>query len=162
LEQTAGEGEVVLGDITRRLVGDLATCEEMPALVLKGKSEPVPAHRLVDVAASGTAHVRHTLPLVGRSSELDALRASFATVVENERAARVTLMGDAGVGKSRLTHEFLLGVNDTAEVLAGNCLAYGDGITFWPLLRIVQAPRASGGGRRRHGAAPRDARHRPE
>jgi class 3 adenylate cyclase/tetratricopeptide (TPR) repeat protein len=138
LEQVAADGDVVLGDITRQLVGDLAVCDALTPLVLKGKSEPVPAHRLVSISTSGAAHVRHTLPLVGRAAELDALRATFATVVHEGRGARTTLVGDAGVGKSRLTHEFLDGLAGEADVLSGNCLAYGDGITFWPLLRVVQ------------------------
>jgi class 3 adenylate cyclase/tetratricopeptide (TPR) repeat protein len=138
LEQTAGPGEVLLGDLTRRLVGSAAEAVAIAPLALKGKAEPVPAFQLVRVVATGVASRRHDLPLVGRDVELDALRETFQATVLEQRGARVTLIGDAGVGKSRLTHEFLTEAARTARVVHGNCLAYGEGITFWPLLRVVQ------------------------
>ena len=77
--------------------------------------------------------------MIGRDRELAAMHAVFESSVASGRAARLTVVGDAGVGKSRVTHEFLEQAGRTARILHGNCLAYGDGITFWPLLRIVQA-----------------------
>ena len=77
-------------------------------------------------------------PLVGRDAELDLLKATFeeATV---ERACRVvTVIGAAGVGKSRLTTEFVNSVGTRATVASGRCLSYGEGITFWPLAEILR------------------------
>jgi class 3 adenylate cyclase len=138
LEQTAADGEVVLGDSTRRLVGDAVETELLPPLTLKGKSEPVPAHRLVRVSQTTAGRPRHEHRLVGRDRELDELRGALRACAGGGRAQRITLIGDAGVGKSRLTHEFLGEARREARVVQGNCLAYGDGITFWPLLRVVQ------------------------
>lgn len=138
LEQTAGAGEVILGDLTRRLVGDAAEVAPLAPLTLKGKAEPVPAYRLLRMTGAGGTSRRHNLPLVGRDRELASLRAEFAAVARARRGARMTLIGDAGVGKSRLTHEFLQTARQDARVVQGQCLAYGDGITFWPLLRVVQ------------------------
>jgi class 3 adenylate cyclase len=137
LEQTAAAGEVILGDLTRRLVGDAADVAPLEPLALKGKANPVPAYRLVRVTGAGGTSRRHNLPLVGRDQELEALQAQFRSVAGGRRGARFTLIGDAGVGKSRLTHEFLVDVRKSARVIQGQCLAYGDGITFWPLLRVV-------------------------
>ena len=103
LEQTAAAGEVILGELTRQLAGDSAETEAIAPLALKGKAEPVLAYRLVRVAALGRSARRHDLPLVGRDREFAVLRDSFREVTERGRAARVTLIGDAGVGKSRLT-----------------------------------------------------------
>ena len=138
LEQTAAEGQVILGELTRRLVGDAAEAEAIAPLTLKGKTEPVPAYRLVRIAAAGTASRRHDLPLVGRDPELEELRRIFRAVAHEGRGDRTTVVGDAGVGKSRLVHEFLAEAANTARVVQGQCLAYGDGITFWPFLRVVQ------------------------
>ncbi len=136
LEQTAAAGEVILGELTRRLAGEAIDVETLEPLTLKGKAEPVPAFRLVRVARAAAGR-RHDLPLVGRDDELAALRSAFEHTVRSADARRVTLIGDAGMGKSRVTHEFLAGLGDAARVLHGNCLAYGQGITFWPLLRVV-------------------------
>jgi class 3 adenylate cyclase/tetratricopeptide (TPR) repeat protein len=137
LQQAAAPGEVVLGPLTLQLVGDLATCEPLAALTLKGKSTEVRAFRLVSVAVTGTAR-SYALPLIGRAAELEALHVAFATALSSQRATRATIVGDAGVGKSRLTHEFLSQLGPATVVLRGNCLSYGDGITFWPLLVVVQ------------------------
>ena len=67
------------------------------------------------------------------------LRAAFAAAVEGRRFHTVTIVGDAGVGKSRLTREFLASVGEDAYIVRGRCLPYGRGITFWPLVEIVRA-----------------------
>ena len=139
LQQAAAPGEVILGGLTRRLIGELTTCEALAPLTLKGKAEEVQAYRLLSVTAPGTITGRHALSLIGRAAELQALRDTFAAAVSSQRATRATIVGDAGVGKSRLTHEFLSNLDRTGLVLHGNCLSYGDGITFWPLLLVVQA-----------------------
>jgi class 3 adenylate cyclase len=138
LEQTASTGEVILGELTRRLAGDALEAEAIAPLTLKGKAEPVPAYRLIRVTASGAGSRSHELPLVGRDTELEELRRLFREAIHERRGARITVIGDAGVGKSRLVHEFLVEAEGSARVVQGQCLAYGDGITFWPMLRVVQ------------------------
>ena len=78
-------------------------------------------------------------PLVGRDDEIDLLQSIYGRVASERRPHLVTLYGDAGVGKSRLTREFLEGIGDRALVLHGRCLPYGEGVTFWPLAEILKA-----------------------
>lgn len=137
LAQQAGHGDTIVGEMTRRLVGGAATTAALEPVRLKGRVERVMAHRLLAVPRSASGRV-HGLPLVGRDEELAALRRLLRTVVRRQQGRRVTVVGAAGVGKSRLIHEFLTEAGRTARVLRGRCLAYGDGITLWALLEIVQ------------------------
>jgi class 3 adenylate cyclase len=140
LEQAAGSGEILLGPVTTRLVGHAATLEAVEPLALKGKAEAVPASRLVDVTRDSPAIVRRLdAPIVGRDAELSALEAAFEQTRDQRRCRLVTILGPAGVGKSRVTREFVRRVGDRAQVLQGRCLAYGEGITFWPLAEVVKA-----------------------
>ena len=138
LEQAAGEQEVLLGELTYRLVRDSVEVVEVEPLVLKGKAEPVPAYQLVRVKESGDVEVRHGAPLVGRERELEMLESIFEEAVTTRSARLATLVADAGVGKSRLTAEFLEGISTRAFLLSGRCLPYGDGITFWPLAEALK------------------------
>ena len=137
LEQTAAVGEVVVGGQTAALVGGGATLEPREPLTLKGKSEPVQAFRVRDVAAAGPARGLEA-PMVGRDSELARLQALLGEA-RRERATRFAVVtGDAGVGKSRLVAELTAAAAaNGALVLRGQCLSYGEGITFWPVVEIV-------------------------
>ncbi len=140
LEQAAGEREVLLGELTYRLVRDDVEVEEVEPLELKGKSEPVPAYRLVGVRdPADTEDGRGGAPLVGRSEELAALTSALDEAAATRLARLVTVVGDAGVGKSRLTTEFLDAVAGRALAVSGRCLPYGDGITFWPFAEAVKS-----------------------
>ena len=139
LEQTAGAGEVLLGELTYRLARRAVTAEPVEPLVLKGKEKPVPAYRLVDVAANGSTRIgRAAGALVGRRDELAALRQELAAAVAEDTCRLVTVLGEPGIGKSRLTLEFLASVEPEARVLTGRCLSYGEGITYWALGEIVR------------------------
>jgi tetratricopeptide (TPR) repeat protein len=139
LEQAAGEREVLLGELTYKLVRDAVEVEPVEPLELKGKSEPVPAYRLVSVAETGEGWTRRRdAPMVGREAELELLVSKFHEAVATRSPRLVTVIGDAGVGKSRLNDEFLHTVSRGARVLRGRCLSYGDGITFWPLVEAVR------------------------
>ena len=107
LEQAAGEQEVLLGELTYRLVRDSVEVMEVEPLTLKGKAEPVPAYQLVRVKESGDVELRRGAPLIGRAEELATLESIFDEAVTTRSARLVTLVADAGVGKSRLTAEFL-------------------------------------------------------
>src|ERR687891_675672 len=104
----------------------------------KGKSRPVPAYRLVRVHDDAERPRRLDSPIVGRVDELARLQASLAEVVAERRCRLVTVVGAAGVGKSRLIDEFVRSLDTDAAFLRGRCLAYGDGITFWPLAEAVR------------------------
>lgn len=138
LEQAAPENQIYLGETTWRLVRDAVEVEAVEPLELKGKAQRVPAYRLVAAEGLDGLVRRHDRPLVGRDAELAAVAALYDEV-RRERAARiVTLIGDAGLGKSRLVREVIDRVVHGARVLAGRCLPYGDGITFWPLLGMLR------------------------
>jgi predicted ATPase len=138
LEQAAPAGEVLIGQSTYRLVRDSAEAVQVEPLTLKGKPQPVPAYRLLSVAA-GSGSTRSTdLPLVGRARELAALGAEFRRSVAGPECRLVTLLGEAGIGKSRLIEEFVRSLADDVMVLRGRCLSYGDGITFWPLAEVLR------------------------
>jgi class 3 adenylate cyclase/tetratricopeptide (TPR) repeat protein len=136
LEQAAGPGEVLIGTETYRLVRDAVGVEKVPPLDLKGKAVPVAAYRLlrIDTAAEGVAR-RLDSPLVGRQRERERLRADFERVVSERTCQLFTLLGPAGVGKSRLVLDFLESAD--VRVVRGRCLPYGEGITYWPLVEVV-------------------------
>ena len=137
LEQAAGAGEVLLGAETAALVRDAVETEELE-LELKGKSEPLVAHRLVSLQAQAPAFARRfDAQLVGRERELRRLQEAFGQAGEDRSCQLFTLLGTAGVGKSRLTAEFI-GSVDGARVVRGRCLPYGEGITYWPVIEVLK------------------------
>ncbi len=138
LEQAAGAGEVLLGEATQRLVRDAVSVSPVDLLELKGKSERVPAFRLLDVLTDTAGHERHLdSPMVGRTKQLEMFRRAHERVRDERTSQLFTLLGPAGVGKSRLVNEFLAGVGDST-VLRGRCLSYGDGVTYYALGEIVK------------------------
>jgi class 3 adenylate cyclase/tetratricopeptide (TPR) repeat protein len=139
LEQAATPGEVLIADATLRLVRDAVVTDAVAPLDLKGKSEPVTAHRLLAVHA-GAAGIARRLdsPLVGRQRPLAQLLQAFEDVVADRVCHLFTILGPPGVGKSRLVQEALVSLAERATIVRGRCLSYGEGITFWPLVEIVR------------------------
>ncbi|HEX8939834.1 MAG TPA: adenylate/guanylate cyclase domain-containing protein [Candidatus Limnocylindrales bacterium] len=138
LEQAAPAGGILLGDATYGLVRDAVEVEPVEPLRLKGKAEPVIAHRLVAVRGVEGRARRHSAPLVGREAELAALLAAYHRSVVQNGPRLVTLLGDAGIGKSRLVREFERRVGAEATLLRGRCPAYGEGITFAPIIEMLR------------------------
>ena len=137
LEQGAEPGTTLLGEATYRLVRDAVIAEPVDPLTAKGKSEPLTAFRL-DALVEGAEFITRRLdsPLVGREDELAQLQRAFDHAVADRVAHQFTLLGPAGIGKSRLVRELYDRVD--ATLLSGRCLPYGDGITYWPLVEIDQ------------------------
>jgi len=138
LEEAAGTGEVVIGAATHRLVRDAVTAEPLDAVTMKGKKEPIRAYRLLAVAAgiAGSAR-RADAPMVGRVRQRQLLADAFGQATAERVCHLFTILGAAGVGKSRLVNEFLTGLDPNARILRGRCLSYGHGITFWPIREMV-------------------------
>jgi class 3 adenylate cyclase/tetratricopeptide (TPR) repeat protein len=134
LEQAAEPGEVLVGAETVRLVRDAVELGDERMLDLKGKAEPVAAYPLL--AASGEAQRRFDTPIVGRQRERRALDDAWERVLSERSCHLFTILGSAGVGKSRLTAEFLSSLADV-PVIRGRCLSYGEGITYWPVVEAV-------------------------
>ena len=139
LEQHAEPGDILLGESTYRLVRDAVAADRLDPLPVKGKSQPIQAWRLTAVRAGVPGRERRLhAPMVGRATELGLLTQTFQRAVADRACYLATVLGSAGVGKSRLVHELLTVVGDQATVLRGRCLDYGDGITFWPVAEIVR------------------------
>ena len=139
LEQAAPANEIYIGEVTHRLVRDAVDVEAVEPLTLKGKSQPVPAFRLISAQGLYGNERRVDTPVVGRDSELAALQEAWDAAVATRRAHLVTVIADAGVGKSRLVRELMDRVRADARLVFGRCLAYGEGITFWPLREMIVA-----------------------
>jgi predicted ATPase len=139
LEQAAPPSEILLGPDTYRLVRSFVEAEPLEPLRLKGKAEPVPAYRL-GAPSTAAAFTAEQVAIVGREEELAALSAAFDECVARSACMVATVLGEPGVGKTRLVEEFGRRIADTdgnARMIEGRCLSYGRGITFWPLIEIV-------------------------
>jgi class 3 adenylate cyclase/tetratricopeptide (TPR) repeat protein len=138
LEQNAPPSEILIGETTYRLTRDYILAERVEPISAKGKSESVTAYRLLGMADSVTGQRRADAPFVGRRRELSRLVEAYEDAGTERRCFLFTLLGTAGVGKSRLVAEFTERVGSGASVVRGRCLPYGDGITFWPIAEIVR------------------------
>jgi len=138
LEEAAGVGQIVVGAATRALVEPAATLDPMPDVAAKGKRAGVPAWTVaaVDEDAPGIER-RLDSRMVGRAGELARLWDVVERAEAERRAVVATVVGPAGVGKSRLVHELLDGLSGRATVLVGRCVAYG-GTTYRPLVEILR------------------------
>ena len=133
-EQAAAPAEVLIGEPTLALVREAVAAEPVEPLTLKGKSHPVPAYRLVSVLDAPERS--HASRFVGREGELAEIVQAWERVQAQARCGLVTVVGDAGVGKSRLVAEALAAAE--ARVARGRCLPYGEGITYWPVVEVVK------------------------
>ena len=138
LQRAASQDEILVGEGIRRVLPDAAVLEAVQRAGPDGPGSSLGAWRLVDLVP-GIPPIprRFDAPMVGRTAELARLRAAFERAARQGTAYRFTVLGDAGVGKSRLAREFAELLGSDARVLTGHCLAYGDGITFWPLREIL-------------------------
>jgi tetratricopeptide (TPR) repeat protein len=137
LQQAAQPGETLVGETTYRLVRDAVTAEAIEPLDLGGAFGRVPAFRLLGFEGDTAGlQLQRTAPLVGRADELARLRALFAGVQSERRSRVVTLLGEAGIGKTRLAAELVSSAG--ATVLVGRCAPYGEGATYLPLAEAVR------------------------
>jgi len=134
LQQAAQPGEVLLGEATLELVRDTVEVEALEALDLKGKAQPVPAYRLLSAREVGPR--RHEAQFVGRERELTLIQEAWERALSEQSCELITIVGEAGVGKSRLVAEALASVD--ALVVQGRCLPYGEGITYWPVVEAIK------------------------
>src|SRR5437899_1993437 len=144
LQAGAEPDEVVVGAHTERLTRDAIEYEARDPIVAKGKPEPVPAFRAlrarsaVPVSHGGAPALAATL--VGRARELRQLLDGVERATDERTGYLVTVIGNAGVGKSRLVAEVMARLAQRAgvRILRGRCLAYGAGITYWPLMDVLR------------------------
>jgi class 3 adenylate cyclase/tetratricopeptide (TPR) repeat protein len=138
LQAAARPGEILVGPTAYRLAAGSLVVEDAGPLELKGIDGHLRAWRVMDMLDGPGRPIGPRAPLVGRDAELDLLENTFNRSLRDRRAHLFTIYGEAGVGKSRLTREFLDGV-ERASVLIGRALPYGEGVTYWPLGEMVKA-----------------------
>ncbi len=140
LQSLAEPGDILISEATHRLVRGFVDVEPLGALGIRGKSEPVVAYRVRDWRGDATrldiAAARGLTPFVGREGELTRLVETFARVDEGGQA--VTVVGDAGSGKSRLLYELRarLATRDVA-VFAGGCASMMQGLPYFPFFNLM-------------------------
>ena len=134
LQQAAKPGEVLVGDRTRLLVGDAIEFGERRMIEAKGFELAMPAWQALGVVGPQT---RRSISLVNRRRELALLADTFERVRVRERAHLVTLLGEPGIGKTRVVEEFLADLPEGVRVLAGRSSVFEEEVTFWPLAQMV-------------------------
>jgi class 3 adenylate cyclase len=133
LEQAAAPGEIVLGESTHRLVQHAVRATRLEPLRLKGKAEEAIAFRLESVDPGATAIPRRDdTRFVGQERELERLHSAYREATSSG-VRLVTIVGDSGIGKSRLAREFLRWLEGQASVIVASCPPYGEGTTFSPI-----------------------------
>jgi len=141
LQKLGAPGDVIVGSATELATRDAIRYDPLGAVTLRGREEPVYAFRAVEsLLPPGRRRTRRRTPLVGRDAELSTLRGLTKMAVKRERAQFVLLVGDAGVGKSRLASELgdLAACDLGAYVLNGVCLPYGDPNALGPIAEALR------------------------
>ena len=138
LEQAAGDTETLMGELTYKLVADFVEVEPVEPLTLKGKAEPVPAYRLIRTHDETASEASAQHALVGRADELDELMELLDEAAADGKPRTTLILGEAGVGKTRLLDDVVRGAAEGRYVLRGRCLSYGEGITFWPMIEALR------------------------
>jgi class 3 adenylate cyclase/tetratricopeptide (TPR) repeat protein len=144
VQSAAQPGTVLVGEATRRATEAAIAYEPVEDRVLKGKSLPVPVWRALRVVAGRRGFGKSTgleAPFVGRAEDLRLVRELFHSTEREGKARLVSMVGIAGIGKSRLSWEFEKYIDGLAETIwwhRGRCLAYGEGVTYWALGEMVR------------------------
>jgi class 3 adenylate cyclase/tetratricopeptide (TPR) repeat protein len=144
LQSLAAPGTVLVDDVTRRASEAAIAYEDAGELFVKGREQPVHAWTALRVVA-GAGGARRSAgleaPFVGRDDELATIVDSFERAAADDRAGLVTVIGGAGVGKSRLLWEFFKYIDGVERIVRyhqGRCLSYGEGVAYWALAEIVR------------------------
>jgi class 3 adenylate cyclase/tetratricopeptide (TPR) repeat protein len=138
LQSKARPGEILIGAETYRLVRGEVRAEAAGPLELRGRERPTAAYRVIGLEGDRRSVPLAERPLIGRRPELALLTVAFERSAARRRCELVTVLGDAGAGKSRLVAELVERHGRRARLLVGRCLSYGEGITYWPLAEVVR------------------------
>ncbi|MBA3654371.1 MAG: tetratricopeptide repeat protein [Actinobacteria bacterium] len=141
LQTLAGAGDVVVGPDTYAATRGVVAFEPLGLVQARGREEPVDAWTAIHaLAPPGRRPRRAKAPLIGRESELGLLRHTLTTAVTRQRAHVVVLLGEAGIGKSRLAEEMCNMASDDhrATVLEGRCVPYGEANVWWPVAEALR------------------------
>jgi class 3 adenylate cyclase/tetratricopeptide (TPR) repeat protein len=144
IQSEAKPGTVLVGDSTREATEAAVIYEDLGERALKGKAEPVrlwQALRVVALVGGALKSEGLEAPFVGRDRELRVIKDQFHASAEEHRAQLISIVGIAGIGKSRLSWEFFKytdGITEVHYTHRGRCLAYGEGVTYWALAEMVR------------------------
>jgi class 3 adenylate cyclase/tetratricopeptide (TPR) repeat protein len=144
IQAAAQPGSVLVGESTRRATEAAIAYADAGTHELKGKAEPVPLFRALRVTAARAGALKSVgleAPFVGRDRELRLVKELFHASADEKKAQLVSIVGIAGIGKSRLSWEFekyVDGLIDEVWWHRGRCLAYGDGVAYWALAEMVR------------------------
>ncbi|HEX3509456.1 MAG TPA: adenylate/guanylate cyclase domain-containing protein [Solirubrobacteraceae bacterium] len=144
VQTLATPGTLSVDRVTHDVTSAAIAYEDTGEHAAKGKSEPLHLFRAVRVVAGVGGAERepaYEAPLIGRDSDLRALKELFHGALERRTARLVAVSGTAGVGKTRLRSEFDRYVDGIAETIlwhSGRCLPYGDGVAYWALGEMVR------------------------
>jgi len=128
LQKAAPAGGILLSDETYRLVRDVVRCEKVAG-----------GWRLEEIVpGAGPFTRRLDAPLIGRGLELERLRTAYLNACERRHCHVVTVVGEAGIGKTRLARELITTLRDEARILVGRCVSYGAGATYLPIADVVR------------------------
>ena len=139
LQSGAPVDGILVGELTYRATAHAFEYRSVEPLVAKGKSKPLPVWEAVaprEVVARRSSP-RHRL--IGRVAEMRRLEAAFVRATRNQVPILVTILGNAGVGKTRLLDELTERLDGKATVYRGRCLSYGEGITYWPIIDVIKS-----------------------
>jgi class 3 adenylate cyclase/tetratricopeptide (TPR) repeat protein len=144
VQSVAEPGTVLVGEATRRSTEAAIMYEPAGLHDLKGKVEPLPLWRALRVVAGVRGQMKSAgleAPFVGRDRELRLVKELFHETVDNRKAHMLSVIGIAGIGKSRLAWEYFKYMDGLQQVVwwhRGRCLAYGEGVTYWALAEMVR------------------------
>ena len=144
VQSEAEPGTVLVGEATKRATEAAIAYEDAGMHDLKGKAEPMQLSRALRVIAGRAGALRSSglePPFVGRDRELRLVKELFHATADERRAQLVSVVGVAGVGKSRISWEFEKyqdGLAEEAWWHRGRCLSYGEGVAYWALAEMVR------------------------
>jgi tetratricopeptide (TPR) repeat protein len=138
LMSAAPAGSVLVGEETWRGTRQSIRYRELPPILVKGKQQPVAVWEPLEVMAGPKSRPLGTAPLVGRDDELGLLSSTWFRVVREAKPHLATIVGDPGLGKTRLVAEFEKRFCADARVLHGRCLPYGEALGYWALTAALK------------------------
>jgi len=143
LQSAAPAGAVLVDETTMRSTESAITFEPLEPVAAKGKAEPIPVWRATHARSRvGQPEAATDTPFVGREHERTLLLETFLRAERGSSVQLVTVVGEPGIGKSRLVTELRTALDERSDLITwrhGRCLPYGEGITFWALGEIVKA-----------------------
>jgi class 3 adenylate cyclase/DNA-binding SARP family transcriptional activator/tetratricopeptide (TPR) repeat protein len=140
LQELAPEGGVLIGDQTRCACREAIRCEAVAPVTVKGKDEPVAAWLAREPIKSSATEVVSSAPMLGRAAELELIRSTWERVVELRQPQLVTVLGSAGIGKTRLCQELVRFVEKGGDrVVRGRSLPYGESTGYGALATMIRS-----------------------